>query len=64
MQGVSPEWQLVKAQGLIAQAFASGGAGQVFPHLIERHLVHVVQQRFHLALVGDGGFEPGKLLGA
>ena len=38
-----------------------GCARQVFPHIDEAHLVQLGEPRFHLALVGDGPFQPREL---
>jgi hypothetical protein len=40
---ITPEWQLVKAQGLLAESFAPGGAGEIFPHIVEAELMQLAQ---------------------
>src|SRR5438034_1011545 len=48
----------------MAEGFATRSRWEVFPHKFQAELLQSAQEIPSLALVGDGRFEPAKLLGA
>jgi len=61
--GVTSEWQLVKTQASLAEPLAARRVGQVLQHVLGGQLLHSHQVIPDRPLVGNGLFQPTKLLG-